>query len=54
MGLLMDVFNPIVVLLYGANINRQTVQTVKESGFQKVEVTNLWKDIVKKIVIYNE
>ncbi|SHJ71612.1 class I SAM-dependent methyltransferase [Tepidibacter formicigenes] len=53
-GALMDVFNPLVVNLYGANINRRTVENVKKAGFNKIEVSNLWKDIVKKIVIYND
>ena len=54
MGLVMDIFNPIIVNLYGANINRRTVSNVKKAGFTKVEVTNLTSDIVKKIVIYNK
>ncbi|GAA3653907.1 class I SAM-dependent methyltransferase [Asaccharospora irregularis] len=53
-GTLMDVFNPIVVNSYGANINRKTVENVQKAGFNNIEVTNLWSDIVKKIVIYNE
>ncbi len=53
-GLVMDIFNPLTVNLYGANINRRTVDNVKNAGFTKVEVTNLTGDIVKKIVIYNE
>lgn len=53
-GLIMDIFNPIVVSSYGANINRRTVENIKKSGFSKVEVSNLFSDIVKKIVIYND
>ena len=53
-GALMDLFNPIVVNSYGANINRKTVENVQRSGFNSIEVTNLWSDIVKKIVINNE
>jgi ubiquinone/menaquinone biosynthesis C-methylase UbiE len=53
-GTLMDIFNPVVVNLYGANINRRTADNVKKAGFNKIEVTNLWKDIVKKIVIIND
>jgi hypothetical protein len=51
MGLLMDIFNPLVVNLYGANINRRTVANVHKAGFTKVEVSNLSRDIVKKIQI---
>lgn len=54
LGLVMDIFNPLVVNTYGANINRRTVENVSAAGFTKVEVFNLFRDIVKKIVIYNE
>jgi ubiquinone/menaquinone biosynthesis C-methylase UbiE len=50
-GLVMDIFNPLVVNLYGANINRRTVENVYKAGFTKVEVSNLSRDIVKKIQI---
>ena len=53
-GTLMDVFNPIVVNTYGANINRRTVESVNKAGFYNIEVSNLWRDIVKKIVVYND
>jgi len=52
-GLLMDLFNPVTVNLYGANINRRTVNNVRTAGFTNVEVTDLAGDIVKKIVINN-
>lgn len=52
-GLLMDIFNPITLNLYGANINRKTVENIKKAGFTKIEVTNLKSDILKKIVIHN-
>lgn len=52
-GLLMDIFNPITLNLYGANINRRTVNNIKKAGFTKIEVTNLKSDILKKIVIHN-
>ncbi len=53
-GLIMDIFNPITVNLYGANINRKTVENVKNVGFTQVKVTNLAGDIVKKIEISNK
>lgn len=53
LGFLMDILNPVVVNLYGANINRRTVQNVQAAGFTVVQVTDLYKDIVKKIVIKN-
>lgn len=54
LGLIMDIFNPITVNLWGANINRRTVQNVQKAGFSKVEVIDLKGDIVKKIIINNE
>ncbi len=53
LGTLMDLFNPVVVNLYGANINRKTEENIGKAGFNKIEISNLWSDIVKKIVIYN-
>lgn len=53
-GLLMDLLNPVVVTMHGANINRRTVENIYKSGFTNVEITNLTADIVKKIVINNE
>jgi len=53
-GTLMDIFNPIIVNTYGANINRKTVESIKDIGFTDINVENLWKDIVKKIVIINK
>ena len=53
LGGLMDVLNPIPVHLYGANINRETVDNIKQAGFTHIEVQNLWFDIVKLITIKN-
>lgn len=53
LGLLMDVLNPIVVNIYGANINRRTVDNVRNAGFTEIQVTDLYTDIVKKITIRN-
>ncbi|OGO78747.1 MAG: methyltransferase type 11 [Clostridiales bacterium GWB2_37_7] len=56
LGLIMDVLNPLVVNSYGANINRKTLENINKAGFDEVEVEveNLFKDIVKKIIIYNK
>lgn len=54
LGLIMDVLNPLVVNFYGANINRKTLENISKAGYGEVEVENLYKDIVKKIVIYNK
>lgn len=53
LGLIMDILNPIVVNIYGANINRRTIENIYRSGFNNVKVDNLYSDIVKKIVIKN-
>ncbi|MGE4283528.1 MAG: class I SAM-dependent methyltransferase [Clostridia bacterium] len=52
-GLLMDIFNPLVVSTYGANINRRTVDNILKAGFSRIQVTDLMLDIVKKITIIN-
>lgn len=52
-GAFMDLINPVIVNLYGANINRRTVDNIKAAGFINVEETDLMGDVVKKIVIRN-
>ncbi len=52
LGPLMDVLNPLPLHLYGANINRRTVDNLRRAGFRDIEVTNLWKDIIKRITAY--
>ena len=52
-GALMDLLNPFIVNLYGANINRRTVNNVMLAGFIEISVTDLVGDIVKKIEIKN-
>lgn len=49
-GTIMDILNPLVVGLYGANINRNTVENLKKAGFEIVEEKNLLSDIVKLII----
>ncbi|TDT63645.1 class I SAM-dependent methyltransferase [Fonticella tunisiensis] len=53
LGLLMDLLNPLVVNVYGANINRRTVENIQKAGFTSIEVRNLSSDIVKEIIIRN-
>ena len=54
LGPLMDLMNPVPVHIYGANINRETVENLKRAGFRNIEVRDLWLDIVKLIIIENE
>lgn len=53
LGRLMDWFNFLPLNIWGANINRQTVDNLKKAGFTKIEVINLWRDIVKLIKVRN-
>ncbi len=48
-GTLMDLMNPMMVRMMGANINRQTVENVRRAGLQIVSVENLGGDLVKFI-----
>lgn len=48
-GALMDLANPLVVRMMGANINRQTVENVKRAGLHIVNVEDLKGDLVKLI-----
>ncbi len=48
-GTLMDVLNPVVVRIVGANINRRTVENVRRAGLEIVSVDNLSGDLVKLI-----
>ena len=49
-GTLADVLNPIVVRLWGANINRCTAESVQQAGLAIERVENLWANVVKVIV----
>jgi hypothetical protein len=53
-GKLMDWLNFMPVHLYGANINRRTLDNIREAGFTDVESTNAWSDIVKRIRVVND
>lgn len=48
-GFLMDILNPMIVRIMGANINRQTVQNVEAAGLKVLEVQNLKGDLVRLI-----
>jgi phosphatidylethanolamine/phosphatidyl-N-methylethanolamine N-methyltransferase len=48
-GPLMDLANPLVVRMMGANINRQTVQNVKRAGLTILSVDHLQGELVKLI-----
>jgi hypothetical protein len=46
---LMQLMNPMVVRMIGANINRVTVENVRRAGFEEVQVGTLWLEIFKRI-----
>jgi ubiquinone/menaquinone biosynthesis C-methylase UbiE len=50
-GRLMDILNPLVVRMMGANINRRTVENVQESGLVLEKVENLGMGSVFKLIL---
>lgn len=46
---LMHWLAPIPVHLWGAHIDRETVNTVRAAGFSEIKTTNLWGDVVRRI-----
>jgi len=55
-GKFMDLINFIPLSIWGANINRKTIENLKKAGFKKEDIKSqdLWKDIVKFIEIVNK
>ena len=45
----MRLLNPMVVRMMGANIDRETIDTVSKAGFENLQVRDLWLDIFKRI-----
>lgn len=52
-GTVMDFLNPLTVRLWGANINRRTLETLGEIEFSNIHAEDLSGDIVKEIIIEN-
>ncbi len=50
-GGLMDILNPAVVRMTGANINRDTAENIRRSGLQILEEKDLWLDILKMFTV---
>lgn len=48
-GALMDILNPIIVRLMGANINRRTVENIKQAGLRIISVRNMKGELIKLI-----
>jgi ubiquinone/menaquinone biosynthesis C-methylase UbiE len=49
LGTLMDLLNPLVVRVMGANINRETVRTIERAGLVNVQAQDRMLDILKLI-----
>ncbi len=50
-GKLMDILNPIVVRMMGANINRDTAENIRRSGLLIMEEKDRWLDILKLFTV---
>ncbi len=51
LGAVMDVLNPLVVRMMGANINRQTVENVRKAGLEIEQVEDLWAGGIFKLIV---
>jgi ubiquinone/menaquinone biosynthesis C-methylase UbiE len=49
LGFIFDVLNPMVIRMMGANINRKTIDNIRQAGWQIKVEENLSSDIVKWI-----
>jgi hypothetical protein len=49
LGLIFDLFNPIIVRMMGANINRRTINNIRQAGWQIKTEECLSSDIVRMI-----
>ncbi|WP_010631718.1 class I SAM-dependent methyltransferase [Sporolactobacillus vineae] len=50
-GVLMDLLNPLTVRLWGANINRRTMDNIRRAGLTVLEEKPLFYSILKKLVL---
>ncbi|HJV46176.1 MAG TPA: methyltransferase domain-containing protein [Bacillota bacterium] len=51
LGWVMDRLNPITVSMYGANINRRTIENIKKAGFIIVEEEKLMGSIMRRLTL---
>lgn len=51
MGRMMDLLNPLIVRLFGANINRRTVENVKRAGLEIISIENLGPMQMVKLIV---
>lgn len=50
-GVMMDVVNPLVVNLWGANINRKTMENIEQAGLKVAENDQLMGTIMRRLVL---
>lgn len=50
-GFLMDLLNPLTVRLWGANINRRTMDNIRRSGLTVIEDKPLFYSILKRLTL---
>jgi ubiquinone/menaquinone biosynthesis C-methylase UbiE len=50
LGMLMDLFNPLVVRLIGANINRRTLENIETAGLKLEQVDTVGMEVIKLII----
>lgn len=43
--------SPLTFALWGARMDRRTVETVRDAGFEALTVTSLWLDVVRRIEV---
>jgi len=51
LGLIMDVLNPVVVRMMGANINRRTVENVRKAGLALEQVDDMGLGGIFKMLV---
>lgn len=49
LGKLMDIANPVPVSIWGANINRKTLENIEKAGLTIEENEELFNTIVRKL-----
>jgi len=53
-GAAMNLINPLMVNLFGININRKTEKNIVDAGFYSYQVRHLWFDIFRMFIITNQ
>lgn len=53
-GVVMDLINPLMLNLFGFNINRKTEKNIVDAGFYSYQVRYLWFDIFRMFIINNK